>query len=362
MAANAAKSTSYIDADGGVRLSGGGDAVDGAEDAMDRDREDAAWFAVFAAAIAGTRLTGEFFEDDLVWGLRPGPPVHAVRRAEDDDRRRPDSGRDVRDPRIVADENVRTACEGGNLRQGEVIERLDHAVCRLLHLRERLGLVPCGDRRDTESERGEMFGDACEIRRRPLLRLIRRRRMQQCETLLRADTRGDGSFRFGIHGQRRRLGPIDLDAREADESKLLLDRMQFGGAPEIGGRTVKMRVCPRETIMREPEAIFGKRRGRQCRAGRAAVQVDDRVVTALFEPRGGPQTCSGVSSDALYADAFKAFEKRRDPFLERDVDLGLRQFPPQGRKHGRREHGVADRPQPNDENATDVVPWNDVWA
>lgn len=123
-----------------------------------------------------------------------------------------------------------------------------------------------------------------------------------------------------------------------------------------------MRVCPRETIVRETEAIFGKRRGGERRTGRAAMQVDNRIVTAVFEPCGGPNTCGGISADALYADAFEAFEKRRDPRFKSDVDLGLRQFPPQRVEHGRRKYGVADRPQPNDENAADVAPWNDVWA
>jgi len=86
------------------------------------------------------------------------------------------------------------------------------------------------------------------------------------------------------------------------------------------------------------------------------MQVDNRIVTALFEPCGGPKTCGGISADALYPDAFKAFEKRSDPFLERDIDLGPRQLPPQRVEHRRCEHRVADRPQPNDENTLHPLP------
>lgn len=214
--------------------------------------------------------------------------MDAVRRTEDHDARRPDGGRNVCDSGIVPDENVGSACKRGQFRQAEVGERRDLAFCGTLHRLERRGLVRCGNGRHTKATRGEVFGGTGEILRGPLLRLVCRGRMKKSDPFGGIKPAGDRGFGRVIRGQRRRFAAVDLDARKPDQRKLLLDGMQLGRAPKIGGRTVKMRVCPRETIMRKTEAIFGKRRGRKRRAGRAAMQVDDRVVTPLFEPRGGP--------------------------------------------------------------------------
>ena len=126
-------------------------AVDGGEDVGDGDGEDAAWFAEFAADVARARLARELFENDLARGLRPRPPVHAVRRTEDHDARRPDGGRDVRDAGIVPDKNIGTTCKRGQFGQAEVGERRDLAFCRTPHRRERRGLVRSGNGRHTKA-------------------------------------------------------------------------------------------------------------------------------------------------------------------------------------------------------------------
>ena len=100
-------------------------SIDGGDNCFQPNAEDTSRVTKLGADVTGTRLTGEFFENNLVRRVGPRPPMATVRGAKDHNQRCLYGGGNMGDSRIVTDKNLRLRCQCGDLGKGEIVENCD---------------------------------------------------------------------------------------------------------------------------------------------------------------------------------------------------------------------------------------------